>query len=152
MVDSTVQYSTVQYSTVQYSTVQYLHGGLHGEEHLEVELRVDELRQEDGQHAGGQHRHRQPVLLVAQHHAVDLCQQPRVDSIAIVCLHRVLTQHGQQNIDVVQFNFCQERKHFINDDTFFKFIQDLKVILKCNSKGRIMSELNLHIQFDNANE
>ena len=50
-----------------------LHDGLHQDVVLQVQLGVDQLGHQDWQHSGGDDRHGEAVLLVAQHHAVNLC-------------------------------------------------------------------------------
>ena len=49
-----------------------LKGCLDHQVDLEVQLGVDKLGQQHRHHSGGQDGHSQPVLLVAQHHSVNI--------------------------------------------------------------------------------
>ena len=55
-----------------------LKGCLDHQVDLEVQLGVDELGQQHRHHSGGQDRHGQPVLLVAQHHAVNIWSKSHI--------------------------------------------------------------------------
>ena len=50
-----------------------LDDGLDQDVVLQVQLGVDQLRHQDWQHSGGDDGDGEAVLLIAQHHAVNLC-------------------------------------------------------------------------------